>query len=495
MLEHHFKLFRDQTIGINQTFLTPFGEKKMLYADWIASGRIYAPLEKVISETVFPFCGNTHTETSITGTLMTKAYHEAKQFIKKEINANEEDILIFEGSGMTGGINKLQRMLGLRIPEQLHKYNCVTELKPEDKPIVFVTHMEHHSNHTSWLETIADVEIINPNETGEVDLIHFQELINQYQDRKLKIASITAASNVTGAITPYYLMAEMIHQAGGFCIVDFACSGPYVHIDMHPAKKSQQLDVVLISPHKFLGGPGTSGILVMNKCLYKNTIPDNSGGGTVKFTTPWKFHQYTDNIEEREDGGTPAFLQGIKTALCFKLKKEMGVENMLKREEELLKKVFTRLKKIENVHILAGNIEHRIGAVSFYITDVHFNLGVKLLNDYFGIQVRGGCACAGTYGHYLLDIDQEKSNEIIEKLNRGNLAVRPGWIRLSIHPTMSNEDVNLILDGIEYLAKHHEIMAKDYEYIPHKNIFKHKTFQSTMEDEFLNAVFVEKFEE
>ena len=494
MLENHFKLFRDQTIGINQTFMTPFGEKKMLYADWVASGRIYAPLEKVINEKVFPFCGNTHTETSITGTLMTKAYHEAKQFIKREINASEDDILIFEGSGMTGGINKLQRMLGLRIPEQLHKYNCVADIKPEDRPIVFVTHMEHHSNHTSWLETIADVEIINPNATGEVDLIHFQELIDKYQDRKLKIASITAASNVTGVMTPYYLMAEMIHQAGGFCFVDFACSGPYVHIDMHPAKESQQLDVVFISPHKFLGGPGTSGILVMNKCLYKNTIPDNSGGGTVKFTTPWKFHQYTDNIEEREDGGTPAFLQGIKTALCFKLKKEMGVENMLKREEELLEKVFTRLKKIENLHILAGNLEHRIGAVSFYITDLHFNLGVKLLNDYFGIQVRGGCACAGTYGHYLLNINQEQSNEIVEELNRGNLFVRPGWIRLSIHPTMSNEDVDLILDGIEYLANHHETMAKDYEYLPTKNIYKHKTYESSFATDFMQDLFEEKFE-
>lgn len=493
MLEQHFKSFRDNTIGINQTFITPFGEKKMLYADWIASGRLYEPLEKVMREKVFPFCGNTHTETSITGTLMTKAYHEAKQFIKKEINANDDDVLIFEGSGMTGVVNKLQRILGLRIPEQLAKYNCLTGLKPEDRPIVFVTHMEHHSNHTSWLETIADVEIINPNEKGEVDLTHFQELIHQYQDRKLKIASITAASNVTGIITPYYLMAEMIHKVGGFCFVDFACSGPYVHIDMHPAKESQRLDVVFVSPHKFLGGPGTSGILVMNKCLYQNSIPDNSGGGTVKFTTPWKFHEYIDNIEEREDGGTPAFLQGIKTALCFKLKKEMGVDNMLKREEELLKKVFTRFKTIENLHVLADNIEHRIGAVSFYISDLHFNLGVKLLNDYFGIQVRGGCACAGTYGHYLLEIDKQKSTEILQKIKEGNLFARPGWIRLSIHPTMTNEDLNLILDGIEYVAKHHETMAKDYEYISHKNIFIHKTFQSSIENEFLKEVFEEKF--
>ncbi len=493
MSEAHFLPFRQHIIGIDQTFPTPFGEKKMLYADWIASGRLYGPIEKTMLEKVFPFCGNTHTETSITGTLMTNAYHEAKEYIKKQVNANEQDALIFSGSGMTDSINKLQRILGLRIPDAVSNhivdFKSKIHLSEQDRPIVFVTHMEHHSNHTSWLETIADVEIINPSLDENIDFNHFEDLLKQYAHRKIKIASITAASNVTGIITPYYTVAEMMHAVGGFCFVDFACSGPYVDIDMHPSDDAKQLDAIFISPHKFLGGPGTPGILILNKSLYHNQVPDHSGGGTVSYTTPWKTHEYIQNIEDREDGGTPGFLQGIKAALSFKLKHEMDVKEILHREMTILEQVFRRLKKIDNLHILAAKVEHRIGAISFYIDDMHFNLGVKLLNDYFGIQVRGGCACAGTYGHFLLNIDRKESDRILGLINEGNLFARPGWIRLSIHPTMTDSDVDFILTAIEYLASNFTQMSKDYKYIPHKNIFVHHTFKSNLEVEFVHSLF------
>ena len=490
MTEQYFKKFRDQIVGIQQTFPTPLGEKTMIYADWIASGRLYGPIEKMMSEKIAPFCANTHTETSITGTLMTRMYHESKHYIKREVNANENDALIFSGSGMTDSINKLQRILGLRIPEKAqHFLTTFQQLDQAQRPIVFVTHIEHHSNHTSWLETLADVEIIDADAEGNVDLTHFAKLLDQYKDRPLKIASVSACSNVTGIFTPYYSIAEMIHQQGGFCFVDFACSGPYVNIDMHPENKDAQLDVIFISPHKFLGGPGTPGIMVMNKKLYQNAIPDHAGGGTVKFTTPWKYHEYIDNVEDREDGGTPPFLQGIKAALCFKLKKEMGVENILKREEAIIQQVFARLTKIENLHILAENLTHRVGAISFYIDGLHFNLGVKLLNDYFGIQVRGGCACAGTYGHYLLNIDQQQSDAIIDRLHKGDLFVRPGWIRLSIHPTHTDEEIETILKGIEYVALHHEKLAEQYTYNTRKNIYHCHSYANRFEEDFMDAVY------
>lgn len=490
MTAQYFSKFRDNIVGIQQSFPTPTGEKKMIYADWIASGRLYEPIEKLMRETIAPFCANTHTETSITGTLMTRAYHEAKRFIKKEVNANDNDALIFSGSGMTDSINKLQRILGLRIPENVKKFVTPFEQVSEnERPIVFITHIEHHSNHTSWLETLADVEIINPDADGNVDLLHFAELLASYKHRPLKIASVSACSNVTGIFTPYYKIAEMIHAVDGYCFVDFACSGPYVEINMHPEILAQQLDVIFVSPHKFLGGPGTPGVMVMNKKLYCNAVPDNSGGGTVRFTTPWKFHEYIDSVEDREDGGTPPFLQGIRAALCFKLKKEMGVENLMKREEEILSKVFDRLEKIPNLHILAGNIKHRAGAVSFYIDDLHFNLGVKLLNDYFGIQVRGGCACAGTYGHYLLNINREQSDHIINRLHQGELFMRPGWIRLSVHPTHSDEEIESILKGIEYVAENHQTLSKKYTYNTKKNIFHCNDYESNIEEDFLNKVY------
>lgn len=494
MTESYFKKFRDNIIGIDQTFPTPQGEKKMLYADWIASGRLYAPIEKLMQEKIAPFCANTHTETSVTGTLMTRAYHESKEFIKQEVNAGKDDALIFSGSGMTDSINKLQRILGLRIPENARNYLQSSALCADcDKPVVFITHIEHHSNHTSWLETVADVEIIQADDQGEVDLKHLEALLKTYQDRPLKIASVSACSNVTGIFTPYYQIAAMMHLAGGYCFVDFACSAPYVKIDMHPEDLLQQLDAIFVSPHKFLGGPGTPGILVLNKKLYNNAVPDNAGGGTVKFTTPWRYHAYIDSVEDREDGGTPPFLQGIRAALCFKLKKEMGIENILKREEELVAKVFERLSGIDNLHILAPKLTHRIGAISFYIDGLHFNLGVKLLNDYFGIQVRGGCACAGTYGHYLLGINQQQSDEIIERLGRGELFVRPGWIRLSLHPTFTDQELEAILDGIEYVAKNFNAMAENYTYNTRKNIFSCNDYTDDFETSFMNTIYQTAF--
>jgi selenocysteine lyase/cysteine desulfurase len=470
MLENYFKEFRNQIIGIDQEFESAFGTQKIIYTDWTASGRLYAPIEEKISHVFGPFVANTHTETTITGTTMTRAYHEARHIIKKHVNANENDVLITDGTGMTGVVNKLHRILGLRIPENLKPF---TNIPKEIKPIVFISHMEHHSNQTSWLETIADVEIIPANEEGLLCLNSFTQLVEKYKNRPLKIASITSCSNVTGIKTPYYEVAKIIHQNGGLCFVDFACSAPYVAIDMHPTDQMMQLDAIFFSPHKFLGGPGTSGVLIFNKDLYKNNVPDCPGGGTVSWTNPWGEHQYIENIEEREDGGTPGFLQVIKTALAIKLKEKMGVENILKREHELVNYIFSRLLNQENIIVLAEKIQERLGVISFYIKDLHFNLGVKILNDKFGIQTRGGCSCAGTYGHYLLNVNQEKSHDLVCKISNGELIEKPGWIRMSVHPTTTHQEIEMVCDAIIELSQNHKEWSKDYQYLENKNEFVH----------------------
>jgi selenocysteine lyase/cysteine desulfurase len=265
--------------------------------------------------------------------------------------------------------------------------------------------------------------------------------------------------------------------------VDFACSAPYVDIDMHPDDEEQSLDAIFFSPHKFLGGPGTSGVLIFNKKLYKNMIPDCPGGGTVSWTNPWGEHKYIDNIEDREDGGTPGFLQTIKTALAIKLKEQMGVENILKREHEIVDFIFQDLKDVENLKILAGQHQNRLGVISFYIDDLHYNLGVKLLNDRFGIQTRGGCSCAGTYGHFLLHVDVERSHELTNEISLGELTRKPGWIRMSIHPTTTNAEIEYVCDGLSALARNHEVWANDYDYIRTSNEFIHKLQSENMVNE------------
>ncbi|MHB8853355.1 MAG: aminotransferase class V-fold PLP-dependent enzyme [Ignavibacteriaceae bacterium] len=469
-LEEYFNQFRKNIIGIDQTFLSPYGEKQIIYADWIASGRLYAPIEKKIVETFGPYVGNTHSEASITGTTMTVAYQAAHEIIKDHVHAGKDDVIITAGSGMTAMINKFQRILGLKVPEQLKAY---LNLPVELTPVVFVTHMEHHSNHTSWLETIADVICIQPDSEGLIDLNDFETQLNKYQNRKLKIGAFTACSNVTGIETPYHKMAKMMHENGGFCFIDFACSAPYVNIDMHPADPLEKLDAIFFSPHKFLGGPGTPGVLIFDSHLYKNLVPDNPGGGTVDWTNPWGQHKFVSNIELREDGGTPAFLQTIKAALCVKLKEEMNVEKMEQREKYLVKTAIYGLRKIPGLHILADNIEDRLGAISFYVDKIHYNLLVKILNDRFGIQMRGGCSCAGTYGHYLLHVSPDQSKHITEKINEGDLSEKPGWVRMSVHPTTTNEELEFIIESIKVTARNISLWEKDYRYCQQNNEFFH----------------------
>ncbi len=469
-LEEYFAPFRERVLGADLRFTTPFGEMPLVYADWTASGRLYRPIEDRMMNELAPFVGNTHTETTITGSAMTMAYHHAKKVIKQHCGAAEKDVLISSNSGMTGVVNKFQRILGLKLHEKFRKQLTIAR---EDRPVVCCSHMEHHSNQTSWLETIAEVVVIEPNSEGLMDLDHLAALLERYRERELKIAAITSYSNVTGIGTPYYQVAEMMHRAGGLCFVDFACSAPYVDINMRPENELQQLDAIYFSPHKFLGGPGTAGVLIFDPKLYNNRIPDNPGGGTVDWTNPWGEHKYLESIEAREDGGTPAFLQTIRTAFCVQLKEQMGSDQMLRREEEILERVWERLEPIPDLHILAGQHRERLGVISFYIDQLHYNLGVRLLNDRFGVQVRGGCSCAGTYGHYLLNVDQHYSHSITDKINTGDLTEKPGWIRMSIHPVMSNEEVDYLLDAVVALAQNHQEWAIDYKYNNRTNEFLH----------------------
>ncbi|WP_167615441.1 aminotransferase class V-fold PLP-dependent enzyme [Maribellus sediminis] len=470
-LEKYFEKFRNNIVGIDQEFETPFGTKKIVYGDWIASGRLYGPIEKRLSDDIGPFVGNTHTETSETGIRMTHAYHRSHQLIKQHVNAGSNDVIITAGFGMTAVINKFQRILGLKYCGKVSGKNCIAE---RERPVVFITHMEHHSNQTSWYETSADVVVIEPGEGLLINTDNLRKALEEYKDRPFKIGSFTACSNVTGVRTPYREMAKIMHEYGGVCFIDFAASAPYDEIDMHPEDPMEKLDAVMFSPHKFLGGPGSSGVIVFDASMYKNEVPDQPGGGTVDWTNPWGKYKYVDDIEAREDGGTPGFMQSIRTALCFELKDQMGIENIRKREEELLERAFAGLDKISGLNILADNVRDRLGVISFYVEGIHYNLLVRLLNDKYGIQTRGGCACAGTYGHFLLEVSYEQSEEITNMINLGDLSEKPGWVRWSLHPTMTDAEVDLMIEALNDIVANIDVYREDYEHVMRKNDFQHK---------------------
>jgi selenocysteine lyase/cysteine desulfurase len=476
-LERYFAPFRAHTIGQDQTFRSPYGEQRIVYADWTASGRLYAPIERRLMEDFGPFVGNTHSESSVTGSAMTLAYHEAHRILKAHVNAGPDDLIVTCGSGMTAAVNKLQRLLGLKAPEGLRHHIRLAE---SERPVVFVTHMEHHSNHTSWYETVADVVVVPPDADGVVDPQALEDLLPRYRDRPLRIGAFTACSNVTGIFTPVHAMARLMHAAGGVVVVDYAAAAPYVAIDMHPPDPAERLDAVVFSPHKFLGGPGSTGVLIFNRSLYHNTVPDDAGGGTVDWTNPWGQYRFRADIEAREDGGTPGFLQTIRAALAVQLKERMGVDRLTRREAEIVPAAMDRLRAIPGLHLLAQGNRHRLAILSFWVEGVHYNLMVRLLNDRFGVQSRGGCSCAGTYGHYLLNVDPARSKRITDRIDVGDLSEKPGWTRLSLHPTTTQADIDHALDAVAAIVERAAEWSRDYVYSPTSNEYSHRSDDAAM---------------
>lgn len=468
--EEYFQSFRPHIVGVDHRFQSAYGTQKMLYADWIASGRFYQPIEERLQTVFGPMIANPHSFSSETGKASTYAYRQARQIIKDHVNAHPEDVLITSGTGMTGVLSRLQRIMGLRFPGARQREETIAE---NDRPVVFITHMEHHSNQVPWLETTADVVMVPCDEQKLVCPQRLENELEKYRDRKLKIGAFTACSNVTGIITPYQQLAKIMHRHGGYCFVDFAASAPYITINMHPADEEERLDAILFSPHKFLGGPGSCGVLVFNQELYSADCPDVPGGGNVKWTTPQGTFQYHDDIETKEDGGTPGFLQVIRTALAINLKEKMNPDCIAQREAELLTLCYRELAKVAGLYILGDTNVPRIGCVSFGIEGIHYNLIVRLLNDRFGIQVRGGWSCASTYSHILMDISTAQSNQVIQEIENADLTNKPGWVRLSLHPTTTDKELLFICQAIHQVAENIEEWQEEYQYNQKTNEFEH----------------------
>ena len=466
---------RSQLIGANSSIQTPFGTRALTYADYVASGRSLEFIERVIRERVLPFYANTHTEDSFTGAHTTHLAHEAAEYIKAQVGAPDYKI-VFAGSGSTAAIKRLQDILGLSIPS--NRRAAILETMPIcDRPVVFVGPYEHHSNEVSWRESLAQVVEIPLCPRGLIDLdaLHTALTDPRFAGRP-KIGSFSAASNVTGVLSDTRSVARLLHAQGAFAFFDFAASAPYVKIDMKPGKLDGY-DAIFISPHKFVGGPGTPGILVFNPVLYSLSSPSTAGGGTVTYVSSSE-HHFTSDIEAREDAGTPAITQKIRAALAFWVKNALGVETIEKHEKHFIRTAIARLRQHPKLELL-GNLETpRLAILSFLVrtTDggyLHPRFVVRLLNDLFGIQSRGGCACAGPYGHRLLEIDDARSHGYRDAVLDGFEGIKPGWTRLNFNSFISDDEFEFLLIALEFIADYGERFVQLYDFDWHSGAWKH----------------------
>ncbi len=470
---------RESVIGSHQTVPGPFGRRRVIYADYPASGRSLTFIEDYIRDVVLPLYANTHTESSSTGLQTTRLREDARQIIKKAVGGNNDDhAVIFAGSGSTGAIDKMIGILGLRVPAALSdQYPILEAIPAEQRPVVFIGPYEHHSNELPWRESIADVVTIDEDGDGHVDLEHLQRELARYEQRPLKIGSFSAASNVTGIITDTEAVASLLHQYGALSFWDFAAAAPYVAIEMDPAGDDLGYkDAVFISPHKLIGGPGTPGVLAARRELFTNRVPAVPGGGTVWFVSGTD-HGYLEDVEHREEGGTPAIVESIRAGLVFQLKESVGTERIRELEESFIHRAIASWTENENIEVLGNLDADRLSIVSFVVRNgnryLHHNYVVALLNDLFGIQARGGCSCAGPYGHRLLGIDDETSRAFQEVIRRGCEGIKPGWVRVNFNYFISEAAFDYIIEAVQLVAVDGWKLLPSYAFDPDTALWNH----------------------
>lgn len=429
----------------------PHGPNPLIYADYVASGRALRQIEEFVTDRILPFYANSHTEASYCGQMMTRLRKQARQIILTACGGDARHAVVFTGSGATAGLNRLAKLFF--DPE-----------RRDAQPLVIIGPYEHHSNILPWRESGAEVLQVVEGPEGGPDLQALEEVLITHAGRPI-IGAFSAMSNVTGIVTDVTKTTRLLKAHGALSVWDYAGGAPYLEIDMG-GETDAEIDAVVLSPHKFIGGPGASGVLILRRAVVKRDIPTLPGGGTVSFVSPWA-HDYSPDVVAREEAGTPNVVGDLRAALCFLVKDAIGARYTARRLEELRSRAEAAWAKTPGLRFLGNRAARRMPIFSFLVEvpngqRVHQQLITRMLSDLHGVQARGGCACAGPYGHQLLDIDQTQSEAFRTAITLGQEIEKPGWTRLGFSALMTDEKADKIIEAVNAVARAPRLLRDSY---------------------------------